>query len=209
MAKYGVFGGTVGVGKHFVEQALAAGHTVTVLARTPAKLDEVAAKYGNKLVIVQGDALNADDVKKVVQGQDAILTSLGNGPATPMNICSTASKFIIDAQTEFNVKRTVVITSFGCRESWNDSSLSIRPFLYFFIGAPIRDKNIQEELYEKSSLNWTVLRPGGLTNNPPKGEFRHGIAIPGGMIARADVAAFALKQIAVDDYLFKSPTLAY
>lgn len=52
-------------GKSFVEQALKAGHTVTLLARTPSKVEDIRAIYPNNLQIIKGDANNKSDVDQV------------------------------------------------------------------------------------------------------------------------------------------------
>ena len=71
--KIAVFGATRGTGRAVVEQALARGHEVTAFARNPAA---VAASHA-RLRVVQGDAFDAAAVARAVQGQDAVVSSLG------------------------------------------------------------------------------------------------------------------------------------
>lgn len=67
-----VFGATGGVGQHFVEMAVAAGHTVTAFVRTPEKLKTT------DVTIVQGDAFNAEQVADAIIGHDAVISCLGS-----------------------------------------------------------------------------------------------------------------------------------
>lgn len=77
-----VFGATGGVGQHFVEMAVKAGHTVTAFVRTPEKLKT------KDVAIIQGDAFNADQVADAVLGHDAVISCLGSstGVKNPMNL---------------------------------------------------------------------------------------------------------------------------
>jgi uncharacterized protein len=68
-----VFGGTGKTGRHLVRLALDAGHRVTVLARTPAKLD----LEHERLHVLQGDIGDPAAVATAVQGADAVLSVLG------------------------------------------------------------------------------------------------------------------------------------
>ncbi len=58
-----------------------------------------------------------------------------------------------------------------------------------------KDKDRQEEIVRMSRLDWTLVRPGMLTNGPRKGKFRRLVDLTGvtiGKISRADVAAYIL-----------------
>ncbi len=70
-----IFGSTGSIGRELVKQALEQGHTVTAFARDPAKLD---IKHAN-LQVVQDDVMDLAAVEKAVQGQEAVLCSLGAG----------------------------------------------------------------------------------------------------------------------------------
>jgi uncharacterized protein YbjT (DUF2867 family) len=59
-----IFGATGGTGRHLVDQALAAGHTVTVLVRNPATLPATHAR----LRLLHGDVRNQDDVTAAIGG---------------------------------------------------------------------------------------------------------------------------------------------
>lgn len=62
-----VIGSTGRTGKHVLEQGLRRGHQITAFTRRP---QELAGMQGIKEVIC-GDALNLDDVRRAVHGQDA------------------------------------------------------------------------------------------------------------------------------------------
>jgi uncharacterized protein YbjT (DUF2867 family) len=64
------------------------------------------------------------------------------------------------------------------------------------------DKTRQERLLARSAVEWVIVRPGVLTNRDGKGQYRHGRRVGSFLltvrIARADVAAFMLDQLAPD-----------
>ncbi len=71
------------------------------------------------------------------------------------------------------------------------------------------DKEKQEAVVRESGLEWVIVRPGGLTNDPPTGEYQVGTApdIIAGQISRADLAAFLLQQLSDDTYLRQTPAI--
>jgi len=113
-----IFGATGGTGRPLVEQALAAGHHVTVLVRTPASF---AIQHG-RLRVVQGDVRQADQVAAVVAGQDAILSALGPHERGPVDLCTAAMTTILAAMERHGVRRLIALSAYGARES-HDSGL--------------------------------------------------------------------------------------
>ena len=64
--KIGVFGGTRGVGRYCIQQALEKGHHVTALARNPENLKDLK---NERLLVIEGDVLDQYKVDQVVKGQ--------------------------------------------------------------------------------------------------------------------------------------------
>ena len=77
-------------------------------------------------------------------------------------------------------------------------------------GRAYADKSVQEQMIKDSGLGWTIARPGVLTGGARTGRYKV-LAEPGqwrnGMIARANVADFLVRQIGSEDYLGKAPVL--
>jgi uncharacterized protein YbjT (DUF2867 family) len=72
------------------------------------------------------------------------------------------------------------------------------------------DKSAQEEIIRASGLDWTLVRPGILTNNVPTGRYRiltDTRSWRGGFVSRADVTDFLVRQISDDRYIGKTPVL--
>jgi len=193
-----VFGATGHTGQRVVEQALRMGYTVTAVARSTEKL----ASFGSAITILEGDLRNSSIIKQAVHNQDAVISALGTTDRKPNTVLSDGTELIVKAMQAANCKRFVAITSLGCR----DSLASAKPLLFKllvvqWIGREIwADKNRQEEVIERSGLDYTIIRPCGISNKPAKNQYKvfqqHEPLPPAGMLPRADLAHFALKTIA-------------
>lgn len=202
-----IIGGTGGTGRELIRQALDAGHDVTALVRDPAK---VKATHPN-LKVIKGNVLVYEDVDKAVTGQDAVLSTLGHKRFfIPSNILSEGTKNIIAAMEKHGVKRFICVTSLGINDSRFRLGLyytlfTIPVILFFYF----RDKAKQENLITASNLDWTIVRPGQLTNGKKRGTYKHGADaghyILTKMISRATVADFILRQLNDKTYLYKTP----
>ncbi len=74
------------------------------------------------------------------------------------------------------------------------------------------DKDRQEAEIRQSDLDWTIVRPGILTDDPAKGHYRVMTDLTGvtaGKISRSDVADFVLQQLTDDRYLYQAPLISY
>ena len=112
------------------------------------------------------------------------------------------------------VKRFICVTSLGINDSRFKLglyyTLFVIPFIIFFY---FRDKSKQEKIIQNSNLNWTIVRPGQLTNGRKRGSYKHGADIGNyiltKMISRADVAHFILCQLSDTTYLQKTTDVTY
>lgn len=204
-----IFGSTAGTGRHIVEQALAQGHAVAAFARDPAKLN---MKHSN-LTIVQGDVLNPASVEKAVRGHDAVLSTIG-AAAGRSTLRTEGTREIVRAMEKAGVKRFISLSSHGVGDSWDNLTLLLK---YVVVPLALRhvfaDHEGQERCIRESHLDWTIARPGHLTDGPHTGAYRHGFPHTDKTvkhrISRADVADFMLRQLTDDTYLQKAPSLSY
>lgn len=196
-----IFGATQGIGREVVQQALAQGDRVTALARSPEKLADLPP---DALTVVQGDVLNAADVDKVVPGADAVVIALGKTANNPDNIVSKGTSLILQAMKNHGVTRLVVVTSLGVGDSRDQVPFFFKMLMKTVLKSTIADKEVQEEYVRTSGLDWTIVRPGGLTNAGRSGgkyQIGTGADITAGQVARADVAEFILQELAEERYL--------
>ncbi len=206
-----IIGATGGTGRELVKQALEQGDNVTALVRNPAK---VTVQHPN-LTVVKGDVLDSVSVENAVRGKDAVLSALGHKKwFIKTSILSRGTKNIITSMEKYGVKRFICGTSLGVGDSRGRLGLYYTLFVvpvivYFYF----KDKEIQERYIMESSLDWTIVRPGQLTNGRKRGLYRHGPDIGSRIftvrISRADAADFMLRQLADNTYRRKTVAVAY
>lgn len=198
-----IVGATGETGRRLVTQALERGFWVTALVRNPSKL----RRDHPRLTIVQGNVLDATSLGAAMRGQEAVLSALGHKRYFyPTRILSEGTRNILRAMETHGVGRLVCMSSLGIGDSAGRMGLYytlfviplILPF-YFW------DKTRQEMTIAGSRLDWTIVRPGALTNGNKRGCVRHGGRIGSFIwtvrVPRADVADFMIDQLASNTYL--------
>ena len=203
--KLAVFGATGGTGKQVVEQALAAGHTVAVLVRDPAKL----AINNPALTVKRGNVLEPEDVFNTVNGADAVVVSLGSTSNNPDGVVAKGTANVVAAMQKSGIARLLVVTSIGVGESKDQVPFAFKALMATVLRKAMQDKEEQEKIVKASGLDWTIVRPGGLTDGPRTGNYRYGIdpKITAGQVSRADVAEFILKELTDTQFLRKAPAI--
>lgn len=212
MATLLVMGASRGIGLETVKRALEAGHRVRAFARGAASIAlDVPA-----LEKIAGDALDRSAVAAAVAGVDAVIQSLG-APKRPQAIFSgttlfsRATRILIDAMRETGVRRLVAVTGLGAGDSRGHGSFLYDALLFPLILKRVYDdKDVQEQMIRASGLEWTIARPGLLTNGPATGQAR-ALAEPAdwraGSISRADVALFLVREAFERRFVGKTPLL--
>ena len=187
-----IVGGTGKTGKELIKQGLERGHSITALVRNP---DQLKISKPD-LKIIKGNVLIPDSFEKSIHGHDAVLSALGHKRfIIPTSILSKGTKNVINAMKEHNIKRFICITSLGVNDSRFKLGLYYTLFtipiilLFYFL-----DKAKQEKLIMNSDLNWTIIRPGQLTNGKKRTKYKHGLS----------VAHFMLNQLEDNTYLRKA-----
>ncbi len=206
--KLAIFGSTGSIGHQLVVQALEQEHTVTAFGRNPAKLQ---IEHAN-LTAVQGDALDSASVEKAVDGQDAVLCSLGAG--SKGTIRSVGTRNIVRAMEKASVSRFICLSTLGVGSSRANLNYFWKHIMFgLLLRRAYADHVSQEDYVKESRLDWTIVRPGAFTDGNRTGVYRHGFPSTDktikGKISRADVADFMLKQLTDRTYLHDTPGLSY
>ncbi|MDX3646144.1 NAD(P)-binding oxidoreductase [Streptomyces sp. MB09-02B] len=188
-----ILGATGPTGRHVVDLALASGDRVTVLARRPEALEDLA----DRVDVIVGDATSQRDVAKATIGQDVVVSALGRSTSIRSDdLFTRAATAVIGAAGEQNVSRLVWLSSFGVGDTYRSASVVQKIVYSTFLRNIYANKELSEQAIRSSGLNWTLVYPTMLTKGPAKGTYLVGERLPmrgNPAISRTDVADFLHK----------------
>ncbi|MCQ6956380.1 NAD(P)-dependent oxidoreductase [Mucilaginibacter aquariorum] len=206
-----VLGANGGIGRQVVLQALAAGHQVTAILRSPEKL----AIADQHLEIVKGDVMNPGSLTEHFMQKDTLISAIGRNSFKRTTLYSQGSKNVIYAMQESGLKRAFFISASGIEVN-PTHSLLIRLATRFILQAMLRnmyaDQVVMESLIKSSFIDWTIIRPPKLLNKPKTGNYRVSLNTfldNGISISRADVAHFIVSNLINKAIVRKTVEIAY
>ncbi len=208
--KLAILGATGGTGLELTKQALALGHTVRVLVRSPEKINT----QHERLEVIEADMMNepSDELAEKFGPSEVVISSLGAGTNLGITrLYSEGTDRIIAAMSKADLKRLIVVSSVGT-DPTNDEPrwylwLVRRLLINVYVDLARMEQNLMA-----TNLDWIIVRPSQLTNGKKRGVYRVAPRyIPEGgiRISRADVADFMLKQLQQDTFVRQTPALAY
>lgn len=202
--KIAVFGASGKTGILVVYQALNQGHAVTAFARQPSK---VTIRHKN-LRVIQGDILEPEKVLAAVEGQDAVICTLGVDKNRPNTVLSDGTGHILKAMESAGVKRFICMSSAGILG--NDGGFWFgKVFMPLFLNHVFDDKRRQVKVIEQSAADWVIIRPTALTDAPKTNTYKINPGVPTSKsIPRADVADFMLKLLTEKKYDRTMPAMS-
>ncbi len=205
--KITIFAATGGIGRQLLEQAVAAGHDVTAVARNPRNLPSAAARA----VAADLATADAEALRPAVEGADAVLSALGPRTKADAGVAANGTRAITEAMRAAGVRRIVVVSAAPIGTVASPG----RPhpprhdpgdgFVVRYLADPIIKRALREhyadlarmeDVLRDSDLDWTVVRPPRLTRKPVTGRYRttYGQNIRRGLfVSRADVAHYMLR----------------
>lgn len=202
-----VLGGTGRVGSQIVNLAIQDKHHVTVLVRTPEKIQ----RSDDHLTIIQGNVLNKEDVVRSMQGIDVVISALSTDGGTTL---TESMPHIIEAMVNEGIKRIITIGTAGILQSRTSpdllryqSSESKRK-----LTRAAEEHHKVYDLLKQSSLDWTIVCPTYLPDGEPLGEYRverDFLPEDGVKIHVPDTAEFTYKQITSNVFIKSRVGIAY
>jgi putative NADH-flavin reductase len=204
-----VLGATGGTGRQIVEQGIARGHKITALIRDAARQDA----FPDHVHTIAGDALDRDAVDRAVAGQDDVIYALGTKQTGQTTFFSESTQLVLQSMEKHGVRRLVCITGIGAGETRGHGGLVYDRLIFpFFTRKIYEDKDRQEALVRRSSVDWVLVRPAVFREGAAKGELQvvtdvNGVTLT--RIARHEVARFVLDQLESNQYLRKAPFIGH
>tara|TARA_B100001057_G_scaffold492768_1_gene585863 strand:+ start:398 stop:1051 length:654 start_codon:yes stop_codon:yes gene_type:complete len=198
-----LLGSTGRTGKIVLEIALKKGYQVNCLARNTERI-----KKRKGLTIFQGNPTNENDLKKAIYKCDFVISVLNISRKTdfPWSSLKTPSTFLSDAMNivvriskNENIKRISICSAWGVAETKNDIPKWFKWLINRSnIGIAYNGHEKQEEIISKSKLNWTIVRPVGLSNSKKEEkiiETFNNKPKPNMLISRKSLAKYLLQSL--------------
>lgn len=195
------------LGRVFVAEALRRGHTVSAGVRGTHNFTE----HPN-LRIVHCDATNIDDVMKLLEGQEAVVSTIGHVKGSAADVQTKATEVVTQAMNKLNITRFVDVTGTGVRFPGDRITLVDR-FLNFAVSivdpSRVNDGIEHVKVLQRSSLDWTSIRVLKLQNvKPHKYTLKlHGPTKP--FVGREEVAHAMLEVLEQEAFIQEAPIICY
>lgn len=190
-------------GRQVVRQALERGLHVDALTRHP----EAFPLRHERLDVIAGDATDPATIDAAVAPCDAVISVIGAAfTRRPVQVYSTSAALLVSAMARHGQRRLLVVTSTGLTPASALPDLSRparagRALLRKTLGRTVYDDmEHMEAIVAASDLDWTIVRPPGLTDQPGPGYAVAETSIAGPYCAREDLAAMLLDQL--DDHRY-------
>jgi uncharacterized protein YbjT (DUF2867 family) len=180
-----IAGGHGQIAQHLERLLSDAGHEPVGLVRNPDHLADLS-RQGARGEVVDLEKATVDQVAAAVAGADAVVFAAGAGPGSGADRKDTvdraAAALLADAAEDAGVTRYLMVSAMGTEGADPDSDDVFQAYLRAKAAA-------DDDLRARGRLEWTVVRPGRLTDDEPSGRVSLGERLEGGSVARGDVAA--------------------
>lgn len=193
-----IAGGHGKIALHLEQRLAANGDEAVGIIRNSDHTADLRAVSAEPAVLNLEDA-TVDEVAAVLDGADAAVFAAGAGPGSGAprkeTVDRDAAVLFADAAERAGVRRFVQVSAMGTDGPFDEETLGEVFAVY------LRAKATAEEDLRRRDLDWTILRPGRLTDDEATDMVQLGDSVPRGDIPRDDVAA-VLVALLSDDLAF-------
>jgi uncharacterized protein YbjT (DUF2867 family) len=160
------------------------GDTVVGIVRNPDHVADVRAAGGDAVVVDLENA-TTEQVAEAIAGVDAVVFAAGAGPGSGARRKDTvdraASVLLADAAQAAGIRRYVQVSAMGLDRADDPATDQV-------FAAYLRAKDAADQDLVSRDLDWTILRPGRLTDDPGVGTVNLAARVQPGAVTRDDVA---------------------
>jgi uncharacterized protein YbjT (DUF2867 family) len=162
------------------------GDTVVGIVRNPDHVPDIQ-ELGGDAVVLDLEQATVNEVAAALAGADAVVFAAGAGPGSGAerkdSVDRGASVLLADAAEQAEVRRFLQVSAIGLNRAEDPDVDSV-------FAAYLRAKNAaDQDVMARDGLDWTILRPGLLTDDPGTGQVALAEHVGGGVVTRDDVAA--------------------
>ncbi|MNV00577.1 NmrA-like family protein [compost metagenome] len=205
--KIAVIGGTGKSGTYLVQELLNRRIPIKLLLRPTSPFETT-----NPLVdIVRGDARNIQSVSLLLEGCDAVISTLSQ-PVGEESIFSDATRNILQAMKEKGISRYIVVAGLNVDAIGDHKNEKVRfatDWMYQNYPKTTKDRQVEYELLSGSEVDWTLVRLPMIIQTEKRFPMQVSLTdCPGENISATDLAHFLVDQLSNEEYVQKSPFIA-
>lgn len=161
-----------------------AGHTPVGVIRKPEQAGDLE-QVGSTALVLDLEQIESTELARHLEGADAVVFAAGSGPGSSaerkLSVDRDGAVLLADAAQAAGVRRYVMVSALATDDYDPDSDDVFQVYS--------RAKSEADADLRRRDLDWTIVRPGGLTDDPPTGRIRLADSTGRGSVPRADVAA--------------------
>jgi uncharacterized protein YbjT (DUF2867 family) len=202
-----VIGATGQTGKHIVRLLVDSGQTVTAFARDPNQVDTLHGVVR----VVSGDARDTSAVASALAGQDAVVSAIGPRSLKKDDLQEVFMGNVTTAMEQEGIRRFIGLSARGAGDSIKQSNLLMKTVRNTLLKNIYDDKDRGETRLIDSAIDYTLVRPGRLSNKPATGQVRASSEGKGlrTAMSREDVASYMVSQLNDTSWIRKCPLIGY
>ena len=211
-----LLGATGRTGQLVLEKALDKGYQVNCLSRNSQR---IVPKRGLK--VFEGNPINIADLEEAISDCDSVISVLNisrktdfpwSKLKTPKTYISDVMKLLIPLAERRNIKRFSVCSAWGVSETKDEIPKWFKWFIdNSNIGMAYQDHERQEKIIMGSALDWTIVRPVGLTNSKSTEEIKESFdnsPKPSLLISRQSLAEYLVESLDRTDLLWQKVVIS-
>jgi uncharacterized protein YbjT (DUF2867 family) len=193
-----IAGGHGQIARKFGRLVAATGHHPVGMIRKPEQGPDLE-EDGIEPAFIDLESTDVAEMTEIVRGADAVVFAAGGGADGNAQRKETVDKgaaiMLADAAEAAGVRRYLMVSAMGTESADPDSDDVFQVYL--------RAKQAADDYVRGRDLDWTVVRPGGLTDDVPTGRVTLG-DLASGSVTRGDVAHVLAEALEADNTIGKT-----
>jgi nucleoside-diphosphate-sugar epimerase len=180
-----IAGGHGQIARRLARLLVARGDRVRGLIRNPDHAEDLRSD-GSEPVLCDLEAADVADVAEAIDGAEAVVFAAGAGPGSGAERKSTMDRDgavkLLEAAQAAGVPRSVIVSAIGAENPPPADDDDV-------FGVYLRAKAEADRAVAASDRDWTIVRPGSLTDDPGSGQVTLSTQPVRDRVPRDDVAA--------------------
>ncbi|CAN6446416.1 unnamed protein product [Victoria cruziana] len=209
LRKIFVAGATGSSGKRIVDQLAARGFAVRAGVRDVERGRNTFSNHQNVQIVRADVTEGSEKLTEAIGDAEAVVCATGFRPSldlfAPWKVDNFGTVNLVDACRKAGVNRFILISSILVNGAAMGQILNPAYILLNVFGLTLIAKLQAEKYIRKSGINYTIIRPGGLRNDPANGNIvmKPEDTLSGGSISRDQVAEVAVEALLCPEASYK------